>query len=212
MDKINCFTKENYLRYCDQLASMEKRIEDLIGSYGYPPMWQRSSTFDGLVRIVLEQQVSLASAMAVFKKLNTAIGVITPEKMMGLDDDIFQSCGFSRQKKKYVKNIANEIVDNNLNFEELSLLPDEVVRKQLISIAGIGNWTCDIYLLMNLNRLDIFPIGDLAVVKAMKETGLVPETGSREDIEKTAKKFKPYRSILAMLMWHAYVKKRKMRV
>ena len=204
------FTPENYLGYCDRLTRENRQLASIVDAYGYPPIWERTPAFKGLVRIILEQQVSLASAWAVYRKLENRINVITLENIAGMDDEGFQVCGFSRQKRRYVRILADEILHNGLDLDGLRLLPDEAVRQRLIGITGIGQWTSDIYLLLCLKRVDIFPLTDLALVKAMKENGLVPGTAGKPDIEKAAERCRPYRSILALILWHAYVQKRGM--
>ncbi len=215
---INVFTKENYKGFCDRLAQKDEQVQQILNTYGYPPIWRREEGFEGLVRIILEQQVSLASALAVFKKLKKNVQTITPENIIGTTEAEFNQYGFSRQKIAYVNNLAREILGNGLDIDHLSLETDEIVRERLIKIKGIGNWTCDVYLLMCLNRLDIFPMGDLALINSMKENGLIGQNHSNQKslnqkllkmmILKITKRFKPYRSILAMILWHAYIQKR----
>ncbi len=211
------FTQSNYTNYCDQLAQKDEHIHELLKRYGYPPVWEREKGFEGLVRIILEQQVSLASALAVYEKLKKEVLTITPGNIIGLTEADFNLCGFSRQKTAYVKNLAFEILERGLDIDQLSHEADEIVRERLIKIKGIGNWTCDVYLLMCLNRLDIFPMGDLALINAMKENGIIGQKFSNQKslkmtILKLTKRFKPYRSVFAMILWHAYIQKRNMMV
>ena len=204
------FTRDNYLLYCDRLAKKDSRLASIIEQYGYPAMWEREPDFEGLVTIILEQQVSLASARSVLKKLRKKTAAITPEIIFGMDDIVFQDCGFSRQKKRYVKTLAHEILNKGFSLIDLVRQPDEAVRNILIAITGIGSWTCDVFLLLCLNRMDIFPATDLALVTSMKENRIVPQTATTVEIENRAGEFKPCRSILAMILWHAYIKKRGM--
>ncbi len=208
--EISTFTRDNYLLYCDRLAQKNSRLTSIIEQYGYPAMWEREPDFEGLVTIILEQQVSLASARSVLKKLRKKTAAITPEIIFGLDDIVFQECGFSRQKKRYVKNLADEILNKGLSLKDLVQQPDEAVRKKLIVITGVGSWTCDVFLLLCLNRIDIFPATDLALVTSLKENSIVPQTATKAEIENKAGLYQPCRSILAMILWHAYIKKRGM--
>lgn len=207
--KILVFNRENYRKLCDQLALKEEGVCTILDRYGYPPLLEREKGFEGLVKIILEQQVSLASALAVYNKLKKKIHLVTPENITNLTDADFKSCGFSRQKTSYVNHLAHEVLENGLDIVQLSNETDETVRKRLIKVKGIGNWTCDVFLLMCLNRLDIFPIGDLALINSMKENGLINRQSSKEKIVNVIKKFKPFRSIFAMILWHAYIEKRK---
>jgi len=205
------FTQENYQSYCDILAGNDDRIKQIISTIGYPPFWKRQKGFEGLVRIILEQQVSLASAFAVYQKLKRITSIV-PENILKLSDKDFKACGFSRQKTRYVRILAQEIVKNRLDLPSLNTLPDETVREKLKTVTGIGDWSADIYLLFGLNRLDIFPVGDLALVKSMNHKGFIKKTDSKEAIIKTASAFKPFRSVFTMLMWHAYIVKNNIKV
>lgn len=207
---IQRFTASNYKNYCDRLAETNKKIQKIIKTFGYPLFSPRSAEFDGLVRIILEQQVSVASALAVYKKLKALINPVTPEKLICLEEGDFKSCGFSRQKTRYVKILANEILEKRLDLTKISTLPDTEVKEKLITVKGIGNWTCDVYLLFCLNRLDVFPIGDLALVKSMVENQLIDKNPSKTEIQKVSERHKPLRSILAIVLWHAYIAKRKL--
>lgn len=202
---IEVFTRSNVQSYCDALAEGNEKIQQMIHRCGYPFLGERTGGFEGLVRIILEQQVSLASAFAVYRKLKRIMDPLTPEGLVRLSEDDFKSCGFSRQKTRYVKILANEILSGRLDPALLSSLPDDQVRQQLTAVKGIGNWTCDVYLLFCLNRLDIFPAGDLALIKSMVENELIRPAPSKADIEKISSRYSPLRSILAMILWHAYL-------
>lgn len=205
---IQRFTASNYKDYCDRLAASDKNIQKIIKTFGYPLFSPRPPGFDGLVRIILEQQVSLASALAVYKKLKSLIDPVTPEKLIRLEESDFKRCGFSRQKARYVKILADEILKKRLDLTIISTLPDTEVREKLIAVKGIGNWTCDVYLVFCLNRLDIFPNGDLALIKSMVENQLICAKPSKAEIQRVSKLYKPLRSILAIILWHAYIIKR----
>ncbi len=203
MDTI--FTKDTYKADCDILADRNPKIKTIIQDIGYPPFWERSADFDGLVRIILEQQVSLASAYAVYKKLLNRIDPITPRGIIGLSEIDFKSCGFSRQKMRYVTTLAREVVDHGLALKQLKQKSNGEIRTRLKAVTGIGDWTADIYLLMGLNRIDIFPVGDLALRKSLISNGFARQTDSRATLIKKTDRFSPYRSILTMILWHAYI-------
>lgn len=175
-------------------------------------MWVRAPTFATLVLTILEQQVSLASAYAAFQKLKEKIGLVTPSKLVKLTDEDMRNCYFTRQKMKYARELAESIQQKKLVLKNLTALPDDEVRKILKQHKGIGDWTADVYLIHALNRVDIFPIGDLALVKSMKEVrGMDMQTATSELLE-IAEAWKPYRTIATMLLWHAYIQKRKMKI
>ncbi|MBU2510397.1 DNA-3-methyladenine glycosylase 2 family protein [bacterium] len=211
-NSADTFGKEDLNDLCDLLAAKDKRIKQILIEFGYPPFWHRNPEFQSLVMIILEQQVSLASAFSTFQKLKEKLVDITPENIQKMSDDDFKTCGFSRQKKTYVEGLADEVANDRLNLEQLKSEDAGTIRKKLLKIKGIGNWTVDIYLLSCLHKLDIFPIGDLALIKSMVQAKIIKETDSKEDILRKTEKLKPYRSIFTIIMWHRYIKSNNIQV
>lgn len=199
------FNKKNLNSFCDLVATKDRRIKRIVDKFGYPPFWSREPNFEGLVRIILEQQVSLASAYACFRKLKQMIPEFSPGSLLPLQDDLLKSCGISRQKISYLRILADEIQSSRLNLFALNRQPSDTIREKLTSIKGIGNWTVDVYLLSALHRLDILPVGDLVLVKALRRTKITSEQDSKEQILEKCEKFRPYRSILSTLLWHQYI-------
>jgi DNA-3-methyladenine glycosylase II len=171
-------------------------------------MWTRPATFQTLILTILEQQVSLASAYAAFKKLKEKIGLVTPAKLVILTDKELRACYFSRQKIIYARELANAIQSKQIKLKRLSLLSDEEVRNELIRIKGIGHWTADVYLMHALQRTDFFPLGDIALVNSLKEVKRLAKDISKETMLEIAETWRPYRTIAAMILWHAYIQKR----
>lgn len=204
-DEILTFNTSNFHEMCNFLANCDQDLKSIIENHGYPPMWNRENTFETLVHIILEQQVSLASALAALHKLKEKITEITPEKILSLTDTEMRECYVSRQKNTYIKSLANSILERKINLEKFQKMSDEKIRETLISLKGIGNWTTDIYLMLALRRTDIFPIGDLAVVNALKKIKQLPPKISREEIITISEEWKPLRSIAAMILWHYYL-------
>src|SRR5476649_863324 len=186
------FNQSNFHSICDQLAQTDTDLAAIINAHGYPPMWSRTNSFETLVHIILEQQVSLASALSALNKLKDRVGEITPARVLLLTDEELKACYFSRQKTLYVKHLAGFIVSGELSLDELALLPDDEVRSRMTAIKGIGNWTVDIYLIFILHRADIFPIGDLAAVSALRKVKNLPGSATREDILSITEIWKPY--------------------
>jgi DNA-3-methyladenine glycosylase II len=207
---IASFTEQNLHQLCDELASRDASFTGIISAFGYPPFWSRPNTFESLVHIILEQQVSLASALSALQKLKEKTGQITPEALLVLSDEELKACYFSRQKTVYARHLAENILNGNLNLQELEQLPDDEVRQKLTAIKGIGNWTTDIYLIFILHRTDVFPVGDLAVVNALKRLKNLSET-SKERLLQLAEAWKPFRTIASMLLWHEYLSRRKIK-
>jgi DNA-3-methyladenine glycosylase II len=199
------FNHSNYHAICDELALADVDLAVIINTYGYPPLWSRPNTFETLVHIILEQQVSLASALSALNKLRERIQEITPARVLLLTDEEFKACYFSRQKTTYTKYLAEAIISGQINLKELEQLPDEIVRAKLTALKGIGNWTADVYLMFVLQHADIFPIGDLAAVNALKRVKLLPKDISREEMIAVTEQWTPYRTVASMLLWHWYL-------
>jgi len=209
MTAIPTFSEADFKHICDQLAKRDPDLASILATHDYPPLWRRTPSFETLVHIILEQQVSLASALAALKKLKEKIGEITPARLVALTNEELKACYFSRQKIVYVKHLACSILNNELDMNALSQMDDDAVRSALTKIKGIGNWTVDVYLMMVLQRRDLFPLGDVALMTSMKEIKKLPKDTSKEKIAGIAAAWKPYQTIAAFILWHAYLCKRK---
>ena len=187
------------------LVSVDKIISSIHDKYGAPPNWSRPEGFVSLSKIILEQQVSLASANAHYLKLNNYLEEFTPHHILKLSDKEMRNCQISRQKAKYLRALSTSIIEKRIVLEKLSKLKEEDIRKQLTAIKGIGEWTSDIYMMFCLQSKDIFPIGDVAVVNTVKE---LSDAKTREEIIALSETWKPFRSLAAYYMWHYYLKKR----
>jgi DNA-3-methyladenine glycosylase II len=205
---IQTFSAADFITICNQLAKKDKELQAIIKDHGHPPMWTRPATFQTLILTILEQQVSLAAAYAAFKKLKERIGYVTPAKILSLRDEELRACYFTRQKIVYARELATAIQSKRITLKQLSALPDEAVREQLIQLKGIGHWTIDVYLMHALQRTDLFPLGDIALVNSLKEVKRLPKDSSKEKMLEIAESWRPYRTIAAMILWHAYIKKR----
>ncbi len=203
------FSADNFLSLCDHLAVSDQDLAFIIEAYSYPPLWSRPNNFETLVHIILEQQVSLASAKAALEKLRARIGLITPENVLLLSDEALKACYFSRQKTGYVQLLAQALDQGRLDLRALEGLPDGRVRTELIKLKGIGNWTVDIYLIMVLQRADVFPLGDLAAVNALNRLKQLPKTTTHAQLLTIVESWQPYRTIATMLLWHYYLSSAK---
>jgi len=199
------FNQSNYQNICDELTQSDADLKSIVQSYGYPPMWSRPNTFESLVHIILEQQVSLASALSALNKLRDYVQQITPARVLLLTEEEFRACYCSRQKTAYIKYLAEAILSGQISLQAFKTMPDDEIRTQLTALKGIGNWTVDVYLMFVLQRADIFPVGDLAAVNALKRVkGLLAQT-SREEIISIAAQWQPYRTVATMMLWHYYL-------
>lgn len=188
---------------------MDPHLKFIFDKYGAPPLWDRQPGFSTLVHIILEQQVSLASAKACHDKLCTHLGKLTPKNFLTLNDEELKTIGFSRQKTAYARNLAETILGHKLSLDALETMPNDQVRATLKELKGIGDWTSDVYLLMVLMRIDVMPKGDLALHAAyQKLKGLEKRPGADEFIA-LAEQWKPYRAVAARLLWHFYLSERR---
>jgi DNA-3-methyladenine glycosylase II len=188
-----------------QLAEHEPFFQRVLERYGPPPLWARPAGFPTLVWIILEQQVSLASARAAYHKLKDLLPDFTPQAFLQLDDATLKSAGFSRQKTGYCRGLALALLSGELDLDELVSMEDAAARAALVRLKGIGAWTADIYLLMALLRADIWPAGDLGLVVAVRRGLELAQPPDREAMEGIGEAWRPYRSVAARLFWHYYL-------
>lgn len=192
-----------------ELARRDPDLGRTLARHGVPPMWDRAPGFASLILIVLEQQVSLASARAAYDRLTTATGIVTPEAFLRLDDTELKQIGFSRQKMGYGRALAEHIVSGSFNPHALDALDDAGARSALLALKGVGMWTADIYLLMALRRPDVWPRGDLALIKAAVAVKHAPARPTPEAWEALAEPWRPWRSVAARMLWQHYLAERR---
>jgi DNA-3-methyladenine glycosylase II len=190
------------------LAARDAHLAEVVQKYGPPPLWVREPGFPTLVYIILEQQVSLASAKAAFDRLNAAVRPLTPGRFLELSDRDLLRIGFSRQKTLYTRLLAESLSRRYFDLRDLDGLEDDAARKMLVAFKGIGKWTADIYLLSALRRPDIWPTGDLALATAVQEVKRLRQRPSPERLEKISAPWRPWRAVAARLFWHAYLSRR----
>jgi DNA-3-methyladenine glycosylase II len=204
LNKIKSLTPSNFERGLKILVDRDRDLAGIFQKFGAPPIWKREPGFTTLVQIILEQQVSLASAKATFNRLNNLI-TLTPENLLLLNDDELKAIGLSRQKTSYVRALSQAIATQKLNLDRTATEDDETIRLELKQIKGIGDWTVDMYLLMALQRPDIFAKSDLAVVIAVQKIKSLVKRPTREQMLAIASNWQPWRSIATQLLWHYYL-------
>ncbi len=207
---IETLSETNLPDCCQKLIAADADLSRIFANYGAPPLWDREATFATLVHIILEQQVSLASARSAFNKLKERLGVITPQGVLSLNDEELKACYFSRQKTLYARHLSQAILNQNLDLEALPGLSDEEVKVQLKQIKGIGDWTAECYLLMALLRVDVMPRGDIALHAAYQKLKVLEKRPTSEEFIRLAEKWSPYRSVAARLLWHFYLSQRNL--
>ena len=187
------------------LAARDPDLAGIVERHGPPPLWDRPPGFATLVAIILEQQVSLRSGAAALDRLRAAAGGLEPAAVAALGEAGARGAGLTRQKARYVMELARSIADGQFDLDDVAAAADADARAALLGLVGIGPWTADIYLLMALGRPDVWPAGDLALAAAMahaKRLDARPDAAAQRAI---AAAWRPWRSVAARLLWHAYL-------
>ncbi len=208
MATVTALTTASLASAVEQLARADADLAAIVARYGPPPLWDREPGFGTLLHIILEQQVSLASARSAFDRLRAVADPLTPTRFLELTDAELLTIGFSRQKARYGRALASAIETGALDLDELDTLDDANVRETLEALPGIGPWTSTIYLLMVLGRPDVWPAGDIALAESV---GQVKGLGRRPDPLEMAtlgEAWRPWRSVAARLFWHDYLERR----
>ena len=192
----------------DALSASDPDLEAVVERFGPPPLWARRPGFATLVQIVLEQQVSLASARATFGRLQAAWGEVSAERFARLSEAQIRSAGVTRQKASYCHDLARQVVDGSLDLRRVNKADDDEARRALVAIRGIGPWSADIYLLMALGRPDIWPDGDLALATAARQVKRLRRRPDTPRLRRLASAWTPWRAVAARILWHHYLSTR----
>jgi DNA-3-methyladenine glycosylase II len=191
------------------LSEVDPDLASVARAYGVPPLWAREEGFPTLVLTILEQQVSLASALAAFERLRVAASPVSPESFLSFDDARLRTFGFSRQKALYCRLLARAVADGELDLRRLSSLSDDEARAGLTRLKGVGAWTAEVYLLRALLRPDAWPAGDLALQLAAQAVKRLPARPTAAELDALAEPWRPLRAVAARLLWLHYLEGRR---
>lgn len=197
-------TAEQIRTGLDAIAAVEPGFAAAIGRVGYPLPRVREPGYETLLRTIVGQQVSVAAAASVWRKLEAQLGQgCAPEVLLARDFDTLRACGLSRQKQGYARSLAELVVSGAIDLHALPADDEEAIA-QLVRIKGIGRWSAEIYLLFAEGRPDIWPAGDLAVqIEVGRILGL-PERPSEKLTRAVAERWRPHRGAAAIMAWHHY--------
>jgi DNA-3-methyladenine glycosylase II len=195
----------------DELADRDPDLRAIVGRIGPPPLWARRPGFATLLRIILEQQVSLASAQTMFERLRLALGAVTPEAVSSLDVGGLRALGFTRQKAGYCHGLAEGICSGRLDLGAIGRMTGDGGVKKLLEVRGLGPWSVDIYFLIALRRPDVWPRGDVALATAVHHVKRLRTRPDDARLARVAKQWAPWRSVAARILWHQYLSVRMRR-
>ena len=187
------------------LTQKDDVLKRIISEFGLPIIQKREEGFASMCHIILEQQVSIASAKAAYEKLVNLVGKVDPFTIHNATDEDLRSCGISRQKTIYLKDVAQRVIRKELCFSSLPMKTEQQIRNELIQIKGVGNWSIDVYLMFCMQSQDIIPLGDIAIKNTLIE---LYNCQSEEEMLTVSSNWKPYRTLASFIIWHYYLKKR----
>jgi DNA-3-methyladenine glycosylase II len=205
MTKPRILTERTLATGVSFLTRLDADLAAVVERFGPPPLWRRETGFHTLVHIILEQQVSLASARAAYDRVLAIASPLTPERLLEIDDATLKIAGFSRQKIVYSKGLAQALIEGSFDLSALEKMPDDAARLEMLKVKGVGMWTADIYLLMALRRPDIWPSGDLALAIAAQKVKRLSERPKQVELIEMSDRWRPWRAVAARIMWHHYL-------
>jgi DNA-3-methyladenine glycosylase II len=201
--------ERTFRRSARKLAAGDAALAGIVSEHGMPRFWARKPGFATLLLLILEQQVSLASAKAAYDRVDARVGGVTPRAILALSDAELREAGFSRQKSRYARVLSEAIESGALDLGAVGRLPDDDVRRELVALPGIGPWTAEVYLLSALRRPDAWPVGDIALQEATRRVLDLAVRPSPPHLEEIGERWRPHRATAARLLWHLYLSERR---
>jgi DNA-3-methyladenine glycosylase II len=204
----DALTETTLARAAKTLARRDRDLAAILARLGPPPLWARRPGFPTLVKIILEQQVSLASAASMFARMKRNIVPFRPARMIELGEVHLKSLGLTRQKTAYCLHLAQSLTNKRLRLSQLSRMSDAEAKAALMAIKGLGAWSADVYLLMALRRPDVWPVNDLALAVAVTKLKQLTCRPNPTQLTEMAEAWRPYRSVAARMLWQYYLAER----
>lgn len=206
---MQTFSIRTLKKHCDQLRKSNALIARLHHTYGYPPYWKRPNNFESLCKTIIEQQVSLASAKSSFNRLKLYCKKIEPNIIASIDEDNFRSNGITKQKACYLKLLAERLIEEPHFFEFLESASNEMAKEKLMELKGIGNWTSNVFMLVALNRINVYPDFDVALINSIAYEEFGGAKVTNEIAKEFISQFDPIQSIAVCYYYHAYICRKK---
>ncbi len=191
-----------------ELCTADPDLAAIVDRHGLPEFWAREPGFQTLVLLILEQQVSLASARAAYDRLNARLGSLTTEGILASTDAELRADGFSRQKARYVRVLSSALENGSIDLHAVATMDDESARIALVALPGIGPWTAEVYLLSALRRPDTWPVGDIALQEGARQARGLDARPSADELLVIGEGWRPHRATAARLLWHLYLSER----
>jgi DNA-3-methyladenine glycosylase II len=188
-----------------ELSEVDEELATIARRHGPPPLWARPPGFATIVRIILEQQVSLKAAATIYRRLQSQVGRVTAARLALCDVDDLRAAGITGSKSSYIIGLAQAVIEGFIDLPKLAQQSDDEVRESLTRLRGIGPWTSDVYLLMVLRRPDIWPVGDLALAISVQRVKGLRKRPTDARMLRMAKAWRPWRSVAARLLWQDYL-------
>lgn len=192
----------------EALIENDRDLAAVVERWGRPARFARPASFQTLILLILEQQVSLDSARAAYDRLAATAPGVEAEALLALTDEALRACGFSRQKTRCARALAERVTTGLIEIDELTALPDADVRAILTEVPGIGPWTADVFLMSSLGRLDIWPLADRALQVATSEALGLSSAPAQAQLLEIGQRWRPHRTAAAQILWHGYLRSR----
>ena len=186
------------------LVRKDKDLIDLFINFSNFGEYKRDKGFKGILQLIIEQQLSVASANAIYKKLKGKMPNISPGSFLKLKKSDLKNCGLSKQKINYLTELAKKCEKKEINFRKIHKMDDENLVQEITKIKGIGPWTAQCYMLASLNRDDVWPVADLGLMEAVRRMKGLKKRPSEDNMEKISQIWRPYRSTVANVLWASY--------
>ena len=208
MPRVERLDETAFAEAIQLLGKEDPALSALLVEHGVPPFWVRPPGFETLVMLIMEQQLSLESAMATYRRLEELCGPVEPGSVLEAGDTGLRRIGVSRQKTGYLLGLADAVSSGAFDVQGLGQVNETAARKRLTSLKGVGPWTADVYLLSALQRTDIFPLRDRALQVGTQEALGLGRVPPQDQLELLSQPWRPIRSAAARLIWHSYLQRR----